>query len=250
MRSLTVVFILFASPLSGQDARDIVNRYLDTVSNGNIDNWNKIRSTYTESEVYYSQQDFEQKVDFLKSDKAHFHKSYRVPPYHHKIEIYEDSTFTKMLSAFYFLQKRTILLLGNIPPIIKPAPPPEDDYLTDHVPVRVWKLLQESRSVELLGVKHFPVEGLQCYEVKIAEKDRTCLLYINTATFLLEYYNRRKDGDMSFLVKFSDYKKIDDFLIPMSDYSMRNGIVFYWRNIRKIEINADIGPEVFEYNEK
>lgn len=43
---------------------------------------------------------------------------------------------------------------------------------------------------------------------------------------------------------------IDDFLIPMSDYSMRNGIVFYWRKIRKIELNAVMGPELFEYNEK
>ena len=49
MKSLTIVFILFAAPLLGQDAREIVNRYLDTVSNGNIDNWNKIKSTYKEN---------------------------------------------------------------------------------------------------------------------------------------------------------------------------------------------------------
>lgn len=110
--------------------------------------------------------------------------------------------------------------------------------------------MQKSRSIKLLGIKQFPVEGLHCYEIKITGKDRDCILYINTDTFLLEYFNRMKDGDMSFLVKYSDYKKIDDFLMPMSDYSMRNGIVFYWKNIRRIDINAEIDPELFEYNQK
>lgn len=136
MKAIIIAFILFTTSLHGQDAREIINRYLDKVSNGDIDNWNKIKSTYIESVVYYSQQDFEQRVNFLKPDKAHFTKSYRVAPYNHKIEIYEDSTFTKILSTFYFLKSKTILLLANIPPVIKPASSADDEYLSDHLPCR------------------------------------------------------------------------------------------------------------------
>jgi hypothetical protein len=200
--------------------------------------------------VYYSQQDFEQRVSLLKSDKPNFHKSYRIAPNDHKIEIYEDSTFTKRLSTFYFLKGKTVLLLSNIPPIVKPAPPRDEEFSSDHLPVQIWKLMQKSKSVQLLGIKEFPIEGLQCYEIKIITKERNSILFINTETFLLEYSNLRKDGDISFLAKFYNYKKIDDFLIPMSDCLMRNGIVYHWKNVRKIDINADIDPQVFKYQEK
>jgi hypothetical protein len=153
------------------------------------------------------------------------------------------------LSTFYFLKNKTILLLGNTPPIIKRSFAQDEDYLSDHLPVEIKSLMEKSRSVELLGIKQFPPDGIQCYEIKIATKDRKRLLYINTNTFLLEYWNLLKDGEISFLVKFSDYKRIDDFLMPMSDYAMRNGIVFHWKKIRKIEINADIRPEIFQYEE-
>lgn len=249
MKSLIIVFILLATSLYGQDAREIINRYLDTVSNGNVDNWNKIKSTYIESEVCYSQQNFEQKVSFLKPDKPSFHKSYRVPPYNHKIEIYEDSAFTRLLSSFYYLKNRTIILLGNIPPMIK-EPAPRDEFFSDHLPVQISKLVDKSKSIELLGIKQFPIEGLQCYEIKITTKGRNYVLYINTDTFLLEYWNGREDEDMSILAKFYNYKKVDGFLLPMSDCLMRNGVVYFWKNIKQIEINADIDPQLFNYDDK
>jgi len=204
MKSLLIVFIVFPISLYGQNAREIINHYLDTVSNGNIDNWNKIKSTYIESEVYYSQQDLEQKVNLLKADKASFHKSYRVPPYNQRIDIYEDSVFTKHQSTFYFLKNRTIILLGGVPPIIK-EPAPRDEFASDHLPQQIWKLLNKSKSIELLGTKEFSIEGLLCYEIKITTKGRNYYLYINTKTFLLEYWNGREDGDLSFLSKLSNY---------------------------------------------
>jgi hypothetical protein len=133
MRPLVFVFALLSQSLYSQDALDIINRYIDTVSNRDVDNWDKISSVYTESETYYSQQAFEQKVDLLRPDKANFERSYRVPPYNHRIELYEDSTFTNRLSTFYYLRDRTILLLGNIPPIIKEAGKP-DELVSDYPP--------------------------------------------------------------------------------------------------------------------
>lgn len=92
MRYLAVVFLLSTSALSAQSPRGIIDRYIDTVSNGDIRNWETIKSVYSESEGYYSHDSFEGKVNLLRSDKSNFSKSYRVPPFHHKIELYEDST--------------------------------------------------------------------------------------------------------------------------------------------------------------
>ena len=106
-RALTfVLLVLFTQSLSGQTAQEIIARYLDTVSNGNIENWNQIKSLYTENEVYYSQQNFEQKIDLLKEEKGNYHKQHIVFPFKQKIEIYDDSIANKPLSTFYFLKDK------------------------------------------------------------------------------------------------------------------------------------------------
>ena len=110
--------------------------------------------------------------------------------------------------------------------------------------------MDKSSATELIGIKEFPIEGLLCYEIKITTKGQNYYLYINTETFLLEYWNSNKEGDRSSLAKFSNYKKIGDFLIPMSTSAMRNGSVYHWINNRKIEFNTDIDPELFVYKGK
>ncbi len=248
MRILIIVFGIFSTSLHGQDAREILRNYLDTVSNGNIDNWNQIKSIYTESESLYTQQSFDQKVDLLKKDKANFSKMFIVFPYNHKHELYEDSSFTKLSSTFYFLEDRTIILMGNMPPIIKNQPFERDEFFSNHLPVEIWKLMVKSESVELLGIKEFPTEELECYEIKMITEGRNYYLYINPKTFLLEYWNR--SGDPSLLTKFYNYKKVEDLLMPMSHCSTRHGLVYYWNNTRRIEINVDIDPEIFNYKKK
>lgn len=250
MKSLIIVLVLFSSSIYGQDVREIINRYLDTVSNGNIDNWKKIKSVYSEYESYYSQRDSEQKIHFLQPEKPSFCKSYQLVPYRHRIDRYEDSTYTHLKSTFYFLKDKTIILIGNIPPMIKKNPAPHSEFFSEHTPVFIWNLVNKSRSTELMGIKEFPIDGLLCYEIKITTKAQDYYLYINTETFLLEYWNVNKEGDPTSLVRFYNYKQIDDFLIPMSTSSMRNGFVFHWVNNRKIEFNTDIDPEHFIYKGK
>lgn len=243
-----IVFFLLTTSLYGQDAMEIVNRYLDTVSNGDIVNWRNIRSTYTESEVYYSQNDFDQRVNLLRPDKPSFHKSFRDVSLGEKSEIYADSTFTELQSSFYFLKDKTIIVLGNIPPIIKKTVGRNESF-PEHLPLQVWEWMQASKSVELLGVKEFPLDGIHCYEIRMSTRRRNYMLYINTETFLLDYMNGREDGDMSFLVKLSNYTRVGDLLIPFSDSMMRNGVTYYWRHIRRIELNAEIDSEIFKYRE-
>ena len=200
-------------------------------------------------ESYYSQQDFEQKVNFFKADKPSFSKYYRLGPHRTRIDSYADSTFTNWKSSFYFLKDKTIIIMDNIPPMIK-KPKPPGEFFAEHDPVFIWKLVDKSSSTELMGIKEFPIEGLLCYEIKITTKGRNYYLYINTETFLLEYWNISKDEDPSSLAKFSNYKQIGDFLIPMSNSAMRNGFVYHWVNKRKIEFNTEIDPELFIYKGK
>jgi len=247
MKFSLIIAGLFMIPalLSGQDAREIVRRYLDKVSNGNIENWKKIKSTYTESEGYYSQNDFDQKVNLLKPDKSTFSKTYTVWP-QQKIEGYADSTFLNLISQFYFLKDQTIIIIGNIPPIIKPAPP-RNEFVDEFMPVMVWKLLNKSKSIELAGIRDFPTDGVSCFEIRIRSTTMNCSLYINTETFLLDFSNQREDGDLSFLVKYDNYQKIGEYLMPMSELNMHNGVVFHWVNKRKVELNVEIDPEKFKY---
>lgn len=248
VKYLIAVCTLFSTAVYGQSAREIVDRYLETVSNGSVEKWNGIKSIYTESQGYYSQQDFEQRIDFSKAGKPNFHRSYRVLPDTYKDEVYEDSTLSRLLMRHYSLKDRSILLIGKMRPIIRPALP-DDEYVSELFPLHIARLLAKSKSVQLLGTKEFPVDGLLCYEVKLSTRARHYFLYINTESYLLEYYSGRKDGDTSFLVRYDDYKNIDGFLIPMLNGMMRNGVVYYWRQIRKIELNAEIDPEVFIYKE-
>lgn len=233
-----------------QTAREIVNRYLDTVSNGNIENWNKINSLYSETESFYSQGNFEQTINLLKEEKANYTKIFIEFPYNQKFENYADSAFTIPLSTFYFLEKRTIILMNNMPPVIKPASPSHDEFFSHHVPMEIWKLLNKSKSVELLGIKEFPLDDLVCYEIKINTKGHHCYLYINTKSYLLEYRTINEEEDRSFLTKFNNYKKIDGLLMPMTHSSMRNGLVYFWSHTRKIQVNPKIDPEVFNYKDK
>ena len=248
-RALTfVLLVLFTQSLSGQTAQEIIARYLDTVSNGNIENWNQIKSLYTENEVYYSQQNFEQKIDLLKEEKGNYHKQHIVFPFKQKIEIYDDSIANKPLSTFYFLKDKTIILMGNMPPLVK-EPAARDEFFSHHLPVQISKLVRKSKSVELRGVKQFTFDGTSCYEINISVRDRNYILYINTQTFLLEYWNGRGDGDATALTKFSNYKKVDGFLIPMFECSLKNGIVYFSNNVKKYFINVDIDPRIFDYKE-
>jgi hypothetical protein len=100
----------------------------------------------------------------------------------------------------------------------------------------------------LLGTKVFESDGISCYQIKINIRRSDYYLYINTETYLLEYWNVSQE-DQSLLTRFYNYKKIGDFLMPMSTSAMRDGIVYKWNDTRKIELNPEIDPKLFVYSE-
>ena len=106
MRLLFIASVLWISNSYAQTAKEIVNRYLDTVSNGKIENWDKIKSIYSENESFYSQQNLEQKIDLLKKENANFTKVFIVFPYNHKHELYADFCFYNPPQYILFFRKQ------------------------------------------------------------------------------------------------------------------------------------------------
>jgi len=245
---LTFFFFAAGTTLHAQSAREIVNHYLDTVSKGNIHLWDNVKSMYTESVSSYSQNDFDAQISLTDVNKPTFNKTYKVYPDKTKRELYEDSTCAKKLSAFYFLKNETIIVFENQPPIRKPSLE-LDEFYSDFLPVQIWKLLDKSKSLKILSVKDFPVDESQCYEIQLITKGRKYLLYINTKTFLLDYWNGRDDEDLTIMTGFKNYRRIDGFLMPMTEFMTRNGIVFFHDDTKKIEINPTIDPDIFEYKD-
>ena len=242
-----IPLLLLATTLRAQDPRQIINRYLDKVSNGNVDNWYRIKSTYSESEVYYSHQTYQQKASLFTADKPSFNKTYRRLPHDSKVELYDDSTYTNLTSRFYYRKDKIIILLGTMPAMIKQRSTKEE-FLRDLLPLHLSGLIgKKSVAMQVIRVREFPVDGFSCYEISMKTRERTYTLFINTDTFLLEYWNDREDGDLSILIKLYDYKDIEGLLIPMSESSSVNGQTYYWSHIRMYVINPDLDPEVFEY---
>jgi len=225
-----------------------VTRYLNTVSNGNIHLWDNIKSTYTESLSSYSQNNFEAQISLIDVDKPTFNKTYKVYPDKTKRELYEDSTCTRKLSTFYFLKDEIIIQFENQPPLKKPSLK-LDEFYSDFLPVQVWKLLDKSKSLKILSVKDFPADESQCYEIQMITKGKKYMLYINTKTFLLDYWNGREDEDLTIMTGFKNYTRVDGLLIPMTEFMTRNGIVFYRDDTKKIEINSRIDSQIFDYKD-
>jgi hypothetical protein len=248
-RILCIFFVSLSYWLPAQNAREIVQQYIDTVSGGDVRNWDKIKSMYSEGQSYYSQQDFNQELNMARPVKPSYYKTYLSLPDNHKIESFDDSALTIPISTSYFLRERLILLIGNIPPIIKPAPE-KDRFFSHHLPVYISNLMAGSKSIELLGIKDFVTDGLSCYEIMMITKGRKYYLYINTETLLLEFCCLREDGDRDILGRYAEYKRFGELLIPMFDGIARNNILYYWNRKSKLKINEPIDPSIFEYKEK
>ena len=78
MRIILIAFLAIAVSASAQDPKEIVKKYINTVSNGDIKNWKKISSVYAESIGAYGQDNFENKSDFDVM-RPGFSKTYVVP---------------------------------------------------------------------------------------------------------------------------------------------------------------------------
>jgi len=157
---LAFVLISAETTLRAQSAREIVKHYLDTVSNDNIHSWDNIKSTYTESVSFYSQNNFDAQISLIDANKPTFDKTYKIYPDKTKRELYEDSTCTIKLSTFYFLKDEIIVQFENQPPLKKPSIK-LDEFYSDFLPVQISRLLDKSKTLKILGIKDFPAVSLR-----------------------------------------------------------------------------------------
>lgn len=240
---LQILLLLIATTLYGQDASTILQRYFDTVSGGNIENWKKIKSVFIESESFYSQQNFESQASFSPV-RFHYLKTYREWPDKLKIEIYEDSTYSKFLSSTLWLPNKNKLILrfSNMQPIIKEL----KDNPWDFKPVYLYERVKNSKSIIYKGIKNFELDSISCFDIEIKSKDnKTINLYLNTQTYLLEYWKILIESSTSNYVKFYDYKIVEGLSFHFVTQAMKDGQVFDFNRIKRVHINYAINPEIF-----
>lgn len=240
-----VMACILTGSVQAQNANDIIQHYFDTVSNGDIKNWEKIRSVYIEAVSFYSQEEFDQSVpNFMNPARPSYVKEYRLHPYKLRRESYEDSTYRNLKSTMLWLHNKLIMRFGDMVPIIKPLKEPNAG---DFDPVYLSKLLRKSKSIKYNGVKEFVTDSLSCYDIEIQTKDFAINYYFNTSSYLLEYYKVFNSSDSLNYARFYDYKNIDGLLFNMGTYGMKNGRIFHSVKIKRIQINCPIDPKKFEY---
>ncbi len=251
LRNVFLIFLIcITSQVDGQDARAIIQHYIDTVSGGDIKNWNTISTMYEEGQSYYSHNDFETKTNLANPDVPSYFRNWTdLKAGKSKNELFSDSSFEIRTSAFYFFKDKTIILMGNLPPIKKAAPEKDPD-VSRHLPVYISNILARSKSVELIDVRQLLPGGPSFYELKLTAKGKEYFLFINVDSFLVEYYNLRGDGDRSILASVGEYQRFGNLLIPMFDSSMKNNVAYFWTRKSKLVLNGDIDPAILEYKEK
>ncbi len=157
----SIIFFFITTSLRGQNPYEIIQHYIDTASDGDINNWAKIKTVYMESVGFYSQQKFDQSLPDFSEIRPNYEKTYREWPDKSKTELYEDSTYNKFLSATLWLTKKNKLILtfNTMEPIIKPF----NGELWDFYPVVISKMVKESKAVKYKGIKNFITDGISCF---------------------------------------------------------------------------------------
>lgn len=145
------------------------------MSNGDIQNWYRIRSVLLDKEVFYGQEEYEQSGPNVSCPTVYYDKTYRVFPDKSKAEIYADSTYNELESSWSYLRDRTIVQFKNMPSIIKKRPNPN---LWNFKPIEIFELMKESKSLSNKGVKDFTMEGVPVLILKLRRGMVRSCIYI------------------------------------------------------------------------
>lgn len=245
MRIAGLVFILVPAIGLAQDPVRIVRHYFDTVSGGDIRNWNKVRTAYIESISAYSNQNFTSKSNNYSEQEVTLYKTYRNWPRKSRIDGYRDSV---IYTIRYHVGSKNVFSIGNLPPVEVSADV-YDPYF-EFETIMVKNIFDKRKHISMEGIEE--IDGVRCYGVMIITKNLVCYFYFNEKTFLLEYWGNTVDGKLQSLTRLSDYRKFGDLLIPMLDVKSTNfenfkDGEFSWNKRTRIELNGSIDPKVFEY---
>lgn len=242
IKNVTCIFIVICCcSVVGytQSAKEVVEKYFSAVSNGNFENWLKIKSAYLEIDFA---SEFENQIQFGPRIKKTF-KIYRVWPDKSTSELYYDSM---LVNKSYHVKNKSFLVTGG-GAVMPVSPGPYEQYF-EFDPILIKKVVDKSKKIELIGIKD--TDSIKCYDVKIVTKDLVWHFYFNVDSFLLEYWSNASDGlPTETVTKVFDYKKFNECLIPMSEVKLKNGSPFHWATRKRVELNIEIDPSKFEYKD-
>ncbi|MEI9919700.1 MAG: hypothetical protein WDO14_12990 [Bacteroidota bacterium] len=239
---LWIALTLFSNVLFAQSANDVLENYFKVVSNGDINNWDKIKTAYLETSDTFVQPG-NQNVPSLLSQKGSRQKMYRVWPDMSMTEVFDD---TVVSASYYHVKGKHFLIFKQNPPIPLPTGPYEPYF--EFEPVMVYHALKKNKQVENLGLKN--IGTCECFDIKIVTKNLIWHFYINPDNSLLEYWSNSTDGEETTITRVFNYAKIDNYLIPLSESKSRDGHDFFWSKRNVVKLNIPIDPNKFVYTAK
>jgi len=232
--------VCFSNVIShAQTAQEILNRYMDTVSYGEFNKWEKIKTFYATSSNYFSAEEMGL-APTLDKDKVCYTKTYKVWPYKMKEELYSDSMYVNLTSEFYYFKNTRIIMLANIPPMEVKG----DNWLWfDFLPIIVEKIFNEGKKANYNGVNKIPGLSSPQHEIEILAKEHIRKLFFNTETFLLEaiYF---PEANTYWI--YSKYKYFDGYLMPTYVTSTKNGNAFSLTSYITMVFNQPIDINKFK----
>jgi len=232
-------YLLFMSCLDsrGQDARKILDEYLLSASSGNLGNWDTIKSAYVESKGFYKTEN-----NAFNQANTTYTRVYRVWPDKLRTEIYEDSTFTKLLMYSLWLGKEQKLIhwFANSQPSIVHI----EEVRWDFDPVVINQLKNKATSIKYLGEYKVAAEDLTCYVVQIKTKNETLNLGFNKTTGQLEF-GSPTDYENN-MARYMDYTRINGLSFYLTSTAFRNGSIMSYYHITRIEFNRKFDEKLFD----
>ena len=236
---LVCLFLLTFDSSSGQTADEIIKRYFEVSSQGDLAQWSKIKTLYATCIGYYSEASFETQKDTFDSANLSYIKVYKRWPNEQKEELFSDSLFRKRTSSFYYLKNRRVIRFEYMDPI---EVDPDEKTTFDFYPTRINNYLLRSKSINYNGIKTIPGKPTSYYEIEIKTPDFDHVFLFNIESYLLEaiYF---PEPNIYWLI--SDYKLFDGYLLPTYIASMRNGVIFDWRRYKTFVFNPKFREDLF-----
>jgi hypothetical protein len=158
-----------------------------------------------------------------------------------KDELYSDSLFNDLIGEFYFFKDKKFIFLGNMAPMEVSG---DNSMFFDFLPMTVQKHMKDSKAITYNGIKTLPGLKSSLHEVEIQGKDNIRMFFFNTDSFLLEAIMFPEANIFWF---YSDYRDIDDYLMPMTSGSSNNGHVFSTNHITSMSFNQPIDKSKFKF---
>ena len=224
------------SAATAQALDEVLQACFTKVSNGDMRNFDTIRTVIIESTGRYDGHAYNQSRPDFTATKGQRIRLLRVWPDKTKFELYED---TVLLSQTVANGDEHYFIFGKSEPMKTDPGPYEKGFELD--PVLISNLLKKGKAT-LTGVKRFDTGD--CFDVLIKTKSLSWHFYFNTTTHLLDYWSNSPDEDEGSLTALSGYKTFGNVLIPTVEIKSKNGVPFFWAEIKSIVFNQPIPNEV------